>query len=80
MPGELPNGNPLLTMPPTDLFPHFPTNHSFLLSPAGLRRYEPILLPHFKFHQNPSLSRRVGEDSVPILGDYWDPADTRAKL
>jgi hypothetical protein len=77
LPGELPDGNSLLTMPPADLFPHFPSNHTFLLSPAGLRRYEPILLSHFKFHQTPSLSKRVGEDSVPILGDYWVPADNQ---
>jgi len=43
MPGELPNGDPLLPMPLADLFPTLPSNDSTLLSPAGLRSYEPTL-------------------------------------
>lgn len=75
-PRELPDADSLSMMPPADLLPHIPSDHSLLLGPTGLKGYNPFFLCQFKSHMPPSLGRRVGENSVPIVGDFCIPADT----
>src|SRR4030067_3749732 len=55
MPGELPNGNLLPKMSAADLLPRFPSNHTLLLRPAGLREYDAVLLSHLNAHYSSSF-------------------------
>ena len=76
MSGDLWNGILLSRMSAVDLLPSSPSNHTLLLKPAGLRKSDQFLLSHIKAHNPPFFVRRVGKGSIPIMGDYWVPADS----